>query len=295
MRDGELVLSYSGTTVTFGLDDSTLPAFLTEAPDLGDLDIETADARRPRGDGLLFGKDFLGGRTITLPLAISAPTEAEALAIYQTLRTAWRADKVRLTAGATATLRFRRAGRERLVYGRPRRFAEDLTLARQGVIKVVADFAAADDVFYDVTEQAKAVGLVATPSGGLVGPLGSPLSTTASSDRSVAITVDAPVPAWPTITISGPVTNPVVEVVGLWRMEFRATLAYDQTLVVDTRPWARTVKRNGSNLAGSLTRQSTPLSKAQIPSGTYELAFRGASDTGTATATVRWRNSFPTL
>lgn len=295
MRDGEIRLSYPGTDITFGLLDSQVGAFLTERPDLGDYAIEAADVQRPRADGVAFGTDSLGGRTITLSAAVSKPTEAEALDEYARVRTAWRGDKVRQTPGAVAALTFNRAGRERIAYGRPRRFAEDMALARSGVVGFTADYSAVDDVFYSVSESSATVALVPAPGGGLIAPLASPMMTTESSDRSVGIDVSGDLPAWPVLTVDGPITNPVIEVVGLWRMEFRLTLAYDQTLVVDTRPWGRSALVNGASVAGSLTRQSTRLADASIPPGSYEVALRGSSETGSPVLRLSWRDSFTTL
>ena len=295
MRDGELTLSYSGTSITFGLPDSPVGAFLTERPDLGDVDIETTDARRPRGDGVLFGKDFFSGRTITLPLAIAENTEGDALDLLGLVRSAWRADKVRLTPGATATLTFRRAGRERVVFGRPRRFAEDINYTAQGVITFLADFAAADDLYYSPTESSVVIPFAPAPTGGLLAPLASPLATTGDSDRSMGIVVGGKLPVWPVIEIHGPIVNPIVEIVGVSKMEFRLTLGASDVLRVDSTPWARTVLLNNAGAAGSLTRASTRLADAAIPPGTYEVVLRGSSSTGTAFASLRWRDTYPSL
>ncbi|MEV7684243.1 hypothetical protein AB0O64_37805, partial [Streptomyces sp. NPDC088341] len=141
--------------------------------------------------------------------------------------------------------------------------------------------------------------LAITPplGGGLVGSLSAPLTSTGESDRSQAITVGGALPAWPVITIAGPITNPVVEMVGLWRFELLASLAYDRTVTIDTRPWVRSVVLNqaGGSLAGALTRQSPRLADAGIPPGTYEAVLRGIDATGTARATVAWQETYSSL
>lgn len=291
MRDGEWTLAYGSESFTFGLPDSE--ATLLEAPDLGDVALVTGDVPRARADGVGVGVDFRAGRTVTFDLGIFRRTEAEALEVYERLSRAWRADKVRKTPGAVATLTARRAGRERVLFGRPRRFAEDLDLVAEGVIRVLVDFAATDDVFYASTPTSATVALVPPLSGGLAAPLASPLTSTSDSDRSVSIAVAGSLPAWPVIEISGPITSPEIEVVGAWRMAFSTTLAEGQTLRVDTV--ARTITRDGAPVPGVITRTSVRLGDASIPPGAYEVAFRGLSEPGTAFARLSWRSAFPSL
>lgn len=282
-------LSYSGVALDLGSIASRY--VFTDAPDLGSADILTDDAVRPRADGVAFGVDYLAGRTISLEIDVLGDDEADARSRLATLRGAWRADAVRQKAGATAVLRSDRARR---TYGRPRRFASTDTLLPQGLAQVTADFACADDLWYADAEASVSVNIVPPAGGGLLSPLASPLATTTDSDRSSAFTVAGEVPTWPVFEIAGPITNPVVEVVGVLRMEFRTTLSAGQTIVVDTRPWARSILRNGASVAGVLSRTSTRLSRASIPVGTHEIVLRGASQPGTASARVRWRDAYLT-
>lgn len=281
-------LAYPGEDLAFGSIASRL--VFTSAPDLGPADIRHDDAERPRADGVVFGEDFFGGRTITFDVAVAGDDEADARGLLARMARAWRADVVRKSSGAVATLT---ADSGRAAFGRPRRFASTDELLPQGMSQVIADFACTDSLWYG-TEGRVSVALQPAPGGGLLAPLASPLATTTSSDRSTVLTVAGDVPTWPVFEIQGPITNPVVEVVGLSRMEFRTTLAQDETLVVDTRPWGRSILRDGASLAGSLTRTSTRLSQAAIPPGSHELVLRGVSDAGTARVNVLWRDAYLT-
>lgn len=294
LAHGEWRLLYPGTDFTFGTRNS--PVFNRSTPDLGSADITGSEVGRPRSDGQNFGIDYRGGRTVAFDLGVRAETSLATREAAAELARVWRADAVRLVPGAVAEMQCRYDGRERSIFGRPRRYADDLSdVTVNRLALVTADFVCSDDVFYSTTENSASVRLVPSAGGGLIGPLAAPMATTESSDRSMGITVTGDLPAWPVITITGPITNPVVEFVGLWSMTFNTALAYDQTLVIDTRPWARTVKRNGASVAGILNRTSTRLSRAAVPPGDWEVALRGASDTGTPTATVRWRDSFASL
>lgn len=280
-------LSYDGVDVAFG---SVASGYVfNKAPEIGAADFVVDDANRPRADGLAFGTDYLGGRTVGFDLTVNGTSEDDARSRLATLAKAWRADSVRGTPGAVAMLT---SGSGRVTFGRPRRFASNDDLLPSGMTQILADFACSEAVWYG-SEQSETVALVPDTGGGLITPLASPLATTATSDRSRSFSVGGHLPTWPVFEIQGPITNPVVEIVGLVSMEFRTSLTFDQTLVVDTRPWARSVLRNdGASKAGTASRGSTRLSQSAIPAGQYEFVLRGTSDSGTASATLRWRNAY---
>jgi hypothetical protein len=281
-------LTYPGTELAFGALGSGY-VFPT-APELGAPELSTDDTGRPRGDGVTFGADSRSGTTITFAIDVDGENEAEARQLLGPLAAAWRGDAVRSTPGATAQLT---AHTGRSTFGRPRRFVANLEGLPAGLVVVTADFATADDLWYG-DEESGSVQLVPAPSGGLLAPLAAPLSTTQTSDRSTVIRVDGELPTWPVFEVAGPITNPVVEIVGQLRMEFRLTLAYDQRLVIDTSPWARSILRNGASVAGTLSPSSSRLSRAALPPGEHEIVLRGSSSLGTASLAARWRPAFHT-
>lgn len=293
MYDREWTLSYPGTSLTFG--PPNLPIVNLLAPDLGSAELHTDDTDRPRSDGLAFGQDFRGGRLIGFELGVFGDNETEARETLDDLASAWRGDTVRTTPGAMAQLQTRNVGRERVMFGRPRRFAlleEDI---HQGVVLVSADFTAADDLFYEAEEQSETIFLVPQASGGLITPLISPLTTTAESNRSRLVRVGGQVPTYPVFTIQGPITNPAIEVVNEWSMTFLTSLASDQALIVDTRPWARTARVGNGSRAGTLTHTSRRIATATLSPGDHEVALRGIDATGTASLQVTWRDAFTSL
>lgn len=294
MRNNEWRLVYSGTDLTFGTGASDV--FNVTAPDLGDVALRLDDADAPRGDGTLMGTDFRGSRTITFDLGVQGPDEATIRDTMGALATAWRGDYVRSRPGLMAELRMRYRDSERLVYGRPRRYAPSIKEVGTGLLgTATADFTCVNDVFYALTETVATIELVPNAGGGMVAPFAFPLTTSSSSDRSQVIDVGGDTSTWPIIDITGPITNPVIEALGLWRMEFALSLAYDETLTIDTRPWVRTIKVNGASVAGAITRTSSRLAKAATPPGSYEVALRGISSTGTPVARVRVRDAYSSL
>jgi hypothetical protein len=295
--DGQWKLTYPGTEYTFGTPD--LPTFNRTTPDVGDVDIRVADVDRPRMDGRAFGVDFRSGRTVSFDLGVRARTELDARSEAARLAAAWRADAVRLTPGGVAELRARYAGRERVLFGRPRRFAPIYSDVRvNGLVTVTADFACIDDLFYAPEDDTVQFGIVPPLGGGLVTPLAAPLSTTMSSDRSQAVYIDSEMPVWPVVEIFGPIANPVLKVVGTdgssFTFDVRVSLLYDETVTIDTRPWARSALRNGTaNVAGSV--RGTRLSKASLAPGIYEVGLKGNDPTGTARVRLSWRSTYTSL
>lgn len=285
-------LTYPGTNLAFGTIASRYVFPQDGPPEVSNLTVRDEDADRPRADGTIFGQDFRDSRTVTFDIEVNGDTEPATLLLEQDLAAAWRGDSIRNTPNAMATLT---AHTGRSVFGRPRRYQPKYDLLPFGVTAVTCDFATADDLWYGAEEFAT-VNLVPTGTGGgLKAPLVAPLSTSATSDRSQTITIGGQVPTWPVITITGPITNPQIEVLGQFKLGFNLTLAYDQSLVIDTRPWARTVLNNNGSVAGSLMPAFDRLSDARLSPGRYELALRGASSTGTPRATFAWRSAYTTF
>ena len=129
----------------------------------------------------------------------------------------------------------------------------------------------------------------ASGGSGWTTPFVFPLTSTRESDHSQFITVRGTTATWPTITIHGPVVNPKVRV-GDRLLDLRATLAYDESVVIDARPWARTVTRGGASLAGSL--RGTRLGELSLTPGQHEVTISGVDPTGTASVTFAWRAAY---
>lgn len=284
-------LRYSNVDFGFGTVASKYVFPQDGPPSLSNSDITDQDADRPRGDGLLFGSDYRGGTLITFDVKIDGKDEQDANDLLQSFGQAWRADYVRAQPGRMASLT---AHTGRTVFGRPRRFQPNYELTPFGLTVVTCDFQAADDLWYGA-ENITTIKLIPDLGGGVVAPLASPVSTTASSDRSQVIRVGGTAATWPVIKIQGPITNPEVEVLGQFKLAFNLRLESDQTLTIDTRPWARSITRNGANVSGSLRASGSRLSDASLTPGIYDVALRGISDLGTAQTQFIWRDAFPSM
>lgn len=292
--DGQWRLVYPGTDLVFGDGD---PYVIAPVPELGSVEPEVQDTPYPSADGTRFGRDYRPGRTVTFEFGVNKYAEVDGADAHGTLAKAWRADAIRTTPGAVAELHVRRAGRERVAYGRPRRFASAFHEAVwSGYSLATADFVASDDLWYDASESVMTLGLVPTDQGGFITPFVFPLTSTAASGSPAGqVQSGGLVETWPVVTFQGPVQRPSIELTGLWKFELDANIAFDQSVTIDTRPWARTVLRSdGASLAGKLTRKSARLSKATIPPGeSFQVRFTGTDLTGTASMSLRFRDAYP--
>lgn len=247
------------------------------------------DAPLPRRDAIGFGEDFLGGQTITFEASAFGADEGEVRSRLAAFAADWRADALRRTPGAVAELRSHTG---RSVFGRPRRFTPDDSSSFDGLVGMTATFVSADARWYG-PEESITLQHSPAPSGGMRTPLVAPFSTTPSATAAVSARVTGDLDASPIITVRGPITNPEITI-GPLRFAFALSLAWDQTLEIDTRPWASTITRDGASVAGALSPASTWLSEALLPPGVHALGLRGVSSSGTATASVRWRPAFAT-
>lgn len=278
--------------------------------DPGAPDLKNADSDRPMADGIAFGRDFRGGRLLSLDLHALSYTPALARAPYgdsagaepvvETLtwadrvESAWAADRVRLSPGAVQVLRWRIGGRTRRAYGRPRRCAPSAATVHAGVVPLTADFQAADDLFYSDQRKVTTVTVAPAANAWTTWPLDWPvLWTKAASGNAGTITVGGTRATWPSFTIYGPIASPSIVIAGFGEIKLNTSLAYDQVLYLDTRPWNRGIRReSGANLAGALDTRATPLSLLRIPPGSYSVALKGTDATGTASLVVEHRDAF---
>ncbi|MET9776135.1 hypothetical protein ABZ023_18075 [Streptomyces sp. NPDC006367] len=307
LREGEWNLSYGrngvhpGADFTFGTIASGY--YLLEPYEITYGDIDAGDVPMPQEDGARFGQDYRGQATVTFEVGVdtvdAAPTQlgrhGANLDAVSVMLQAWDAEAVRRRFGTPAVLRTVQGGRARRFYGRPRKIAPaGSVLTRQGYTPVVATFVCVDSAAYDDVEQIVRVGLVPPDHYGLVGPLTTPLTMTAESSGKVAgdVVVQGTRPTWPVITFYGPIRRPVCDVIGRWKASLDLTIGEGERVVVDTRPWARTVLRNGSaSVAGALTRDTPRLKDMRLPPGRQDFVLRGTDATGTAYMTVAWRDA----
>jgi len=302
LLEGQWLLEYPGAAQAIGGRDPIgnpfgrpMGIFHTAAPVIGEVSATTEDEQRARMDGVAFGQDFHGNRTITFELGVKARTEAAALELYSNLARAWRADAIRKTPGAMATLKTRNGGRDRMVWGRPRRIVPIDTWRKQGWIGVQCDFATSDGNFYAHDPLGTAIPFVPPPAGGFPVPAAAPWASTASTATSGTILVEGELPVDPILSVAGPIMNPIIEVANVWRLELALTLQAGQVVTIDTRPATRSVVRqDGASFRGALTKSSR-LDRAQLAPGPYVISLQGTDSTGLSSLGIQWFNTYVSI
>ncbi|MGW3627868.1 hypothetical protein [Streptomyces sp. NPDC000880] len=311
LAEGEWNLQYGANGIHPGAD-FTFGSFrsgydLLEPYEITYGDPDTGDVPLPREDGIRLGQDWHSAATVTFEVGVDTVDDAATglgrhganLGAVSTMVQAWDAEAVRRRFGTPAVLRTIQGGRARRFYGRPRKCAPTGSkLTRQGYTPVVANFACVDDTAYDDVEQSIRVDLIPAPHRGLVGPLTTPLTMTGTGASKVPgeVMIGGTKPTWPVITIYGPISQPVCEVVSRWKVSLNLSLGQGERVTIDPRPWVRTVLRNGSgNVAGTLYRSSPLLEGLRLPVGRQDFVLRGSDSSGLSYMTVAWRDAFAYL
>ena len=264
--------------------------------DPGEAELVTVDAQVPMGDGVLVGRDFLGGRTWGFTVTTNVDDVAGAREALSPLARAWRDPSVRLTPGAVVPLSYRVGDEWRRVYGRPGRWADmDLGVASmQGAGAVVMDFRVTDPRYFADTAKSVDLTIIPESTGGLIAPLVAPLMTAAKGGQRAGLVTNAGDTETPlVVTFHGPCRDPKIVAEAGWEVGLVGSLAYDQSVTVDGL--TKTVTRSdGAQVPGMLTR-STQISRMVMPPGLSDVTFSCIDDTGTAKAVLSWRDAYTSI
>lgn len=103
------------------------------------------------------------------------------------------------------------------------------------------------------------------------------------------------VEAFPVFDLHGPIVDPWIDVPGVGRLVMNVTLAYDQVLTVDTRPWRQVVLRDGDPVHGVISAAGVRLSELGMLPGSYRVIFGGYDPSGNSWLDVRVRPAYLSL
>jgi hypothetical protein len=246
-------------------------------------------------DGMLFGIDTLPGMVVTqIGFALTSPAQgALAMDAYSGLAGAWNDPTIRLTDNAVQVLRGYYPGSNvvRRCYGRGRKIVPTMGQVYQGVVPFTAQFQAADNTWY--SDVPTVLNLTQRPSffGTITPPLTPPYQLSASNIfQQNTIVNTGSLPTWPVITFTGPISYPgLIYVNTPVSIGYNGILRSTDTLVIDTRPWARTAMLGNASVAGALT--GSPMIAMQAQPGATVVKFTGQDSTGQSTCVITWRNA----
>lgn len=267
-------------------------------------EIDVGDQPNARADGISFGRDFYRGRTITFDINIKTPRGANPSAhdLYTHMEQSWFTEDTligasRLTPGEVSELVMNRHGTTKIAYGRPRRCEPTTGRVDRGWIPVTADFQMLTHKFYAAEWGNNDISIAPGGSGGIEFPMEFPLNTVGISAQDDIVVVGGNTETWMLSTIYGPITTPIIDVVGYYQIKTKPgfVLGPFDYLEIDPRPWSRKILKNGSiNVAGQFTQDSRRLSMQTLPPGISQVVLRGTDGTGTAHLTTRWRDAYTT-
>ena len=267
----------------------------------------TGDVDRPNAQGMLPGYDFMGTRSITLNLEVTATGGNTMAANLETLRAAFLMQTVgsggiNPTASQVLVFNFGSAttgqpGYNRQVSGRVRKLDALIDIAYaagqfvSGIAVVPVLIECADPLIYDANIQSQSVGLQVAV-GGLTFPATPPFTFGSSTGGFVTADNVGSIAGPMYVTINGPCINPRIEqqTTGV-TVQFNTTLGASDVLVVDSY--------NGSAvLNGTASRESTLAPGSYITAltvvpGNNTIGFYSSDVTSTAaTMTVEWSNTW---
>lgn len=286
-------ISYGGTGHEFG-------AVFVEQVQIGSIVYRVDDSAAPRMDGIYFGQDFADPGDIEITVAVEAAgvldpdaRRAFVAAEVAAFTKAWDAAEARLKPGALVELH---AGEIGVFEGRPRGLEWDRTDYASGFLRGRARFIRDSLISYPPESegggwQQVTLGLVPSQVGGLIAPLIAPLRTSVESSRATPVVVAGDSDAWPVIELVGPIQSDAqVECVGRWSLRLNRGLSQGQTARLDTRDGRVATYLNDVPVQ-LLDPRSSLLSGCSLLPGSNVIALRGSSIEGTASVTVRWRNT----
>jgi hypothetical protein len=258
----------------------------------------TQDGQNTRRGVAGFGRDVQGPRTWTWSSHTDQEDVESAVNILDDFADAWSPEALALEPGEVTAIRYRLAGRDRRVFGRPRRYAAPPTnLILSGYVDVTHDFATVDAYTYDDLETGESIQFSSGATGaGFV--LGStmPLLTQRGDEASgtTQITVGGKARAYPVIRFNGPWTNPTM-VTDSWTLNWKGQIAAGKWVEIDARPWKLTVlDQDGGSAVEGLDRRVW-LEDIWFAAGSRpEISLSGIASPG-ASADLRWRNAWKSI
>lgn len=269
-----------------------------EGFDPGEAEWLTQDAQNTRRGVVGFGRDVLGAKTWTWDSHVDQDDVESAVDVLDRFSAAWSPENLARTPGSVTALRYRIAGRDRRVFGRPRRYAAPPSnRILGGYVPVTHDFQCVDSFTYDDVESSALIGYAsASGTGGFTLPMAMPLVTMPSQGNGGGqITVGGRARTYPIIRFIGPWTNPVFHTDD-WTLRWKGEIGPTGWVEIDTRPWALTVKdESGASAVAGLDRQTWLEDMWFAPQSQPQISLDGIAASGGAGALVRWRNTWTSI
>ena len=251
---------------------------------LGLPDVRSSDVNRPQADGQFAGTDYLSGRTFSLQLEMWHDNATQFGSRIASLTTSFKPGsehdfvvQVPSIGKVYSTCKVRRRSGPTF----------DLAAAI-GMVVATIELHAVDPRWYAVTAQQDTATITAA-TGGVSFPVSFPLTFVEVSAGSIIATNSGVYEAFPTITITGPITNPSLENVSSGKiLAFTGTVLSGETLVIDFLN--RTALLNGVSSRYNWIDDSQQW--WSLAPGASEIKLNGTGGSGATDALVEWRSAW---
>ena len=244
-----------------------------------------------------FGRDVSSPKTWTWDSHVDQEDVESAVDVLDDFADFWTPEAAQ-RPGWFTSVRYRLAGRNRRIFGRPRRFAAPPSnLILNGYVPVTHDFELVDAYTYDDVESSAEILYASSSSGGgFVLPAEMPLVTQPSDGNgSGQLTVTGTARAYPIIRFNGPWTNPVLKTDD-WEIRWNGEIGPAGWVEIDTRPWVLTVlNQSGASAVEGLSRRTWLEDMWFAPKSQPQITLDGIAASGGASATIRWRNTWKSI
>jgi hypothetical protein len=249
--------------------------------------IRNQDDNRGYADGMFTGRDFLGGRTISMIIQTTATPAASAQANYNTLQRTLQPQ----TSGTTPLYFILSSGEtEQVIEARVRQHIATVNPNyTYGLIMSQVEFFCPDPRYYDSNEQTATL-LYSVPSGRIYNRTYNLVYGGGSGTLTTTITNTGWTDTYPTITINGPITNPEVgNATQGAQLLFNVVLSSSDEFVIDL--YNKLITLNGQPARNTLISGGSEWFSAQP--GNNSFYFTGVGTlAGTTQAVVEWQSAY---
>ena len=248
-------------------------------------EIRKQDDNRGYADGMFTGRDFLGGRNISMIIQILSSSAASAQANFNTLQRAL----LPQTSGTTPLyFLLSTADSEQVINARVRAFRTTINPEyTYGYILAQVEFFCPDPRYYNSNTQTATL-LYSPPTGRIYNRTYNLTYGGGSATITTTITNNGWTDTYPTITLNGPITNPTLgNSTQNAALNFNVTLSSSDAFVIDL--YNKLVTLNGNPARNTLISgtwfSASPGNNSYYLTGTGTLA-------GTTEAIVTWQSAY---
>jgi hypothetical protein len=251
--------------------------------------IRNQDDNRGYADGMFTGRDFLGGRTISMIIQTTATPNASAQANYNTLQRTLQPQ----TSGTTPLYFILSAGEtEQVIEARVRQHITTVNPNyTYGLIMSQVEFFCPDPRYYDSNIQTATLDY-SPPTGRIYNRIYNLVYGGGSSVITTTISNNGWTDTYPTITLNGPIDNPVLgnNTQG-FALYFNVILSQSDSFVVDL--YNKLITLNGQSARNTLISGSSQWFSAQPGNNDFYLTGdAGSTLVGVTGATVEWQSAY---